>query len=367
MKTSAHAIVIGAGPAGTAAALALLNANVRVTIFDHTPFPRHRPGETLPPAIEPLLAKLNAASLLKKLATIRYDAHWVAWGQSTPIRAPFDDQAQWRGVQLPRDRWDHAMLQLAIARGAAFVAQSAPEMTLDRTRRLQFDDARFDMNTFVVDCSGASRWLARRLDIGVRQVSRPLVAQYGYARGHATEEVRAHLPLIRTEGKGFTWLAEVAPDRFHWTHVAPHHAHPPQDWRPHEFAGLTIEKRYGADVTWRTLNQTAGRRWFVAGDAAVTLDPSSGHGVMRAMMSGMMAAHLIVAVANEHMPEADAASFYQSWLAEWFAQDANAMRNNYLDGGLFDPLIAPSPPATPTKTPSIHRRRIDDSARTGTY
>lgn len=261
------------------------------------------------------------------------------------------------------------MLQLAIARGATFNAQSAPEMTLDRTRRLQFDDARFDMNTFVVDCSGASRWLARRLDIAVRQVSRPLVAQYGYARGQVDDGVRAHLPMIRTEREGFTWLAEVAPDRFHWTHVAPHHAHPPQDWRPDEFAGLTIEKRYGADVTWRTLHQTAGRRWFVAGDAAATLDPSSGHGVLRAMMSGMMAAHLIVAIANEHMPEHDGASFYQNWLADWFAHDANAMRKNYLDGGLFDPLHAPATSAVPITEIKTHFARSSRSsgARTGTY
>jgi flavin-dependent dehydrogenase len=364
MKALPHVIVIGAGPAGTATALALLNANATVTLFDHTPFPRHRPGETLPPAIEPLLAKLHATSVPKQYATLRHDAHWVAWGQHTPVRVPFGDDANWHGAQVPRDRWDHAMLQLAIERGAAFVPQSPPEMALDRNRRLQFYDARFDANTFVVDCSGASRWLARRLDIAVRQVSRPLVAQYGYARGRMTDDVRAKLPMIRTEHDGWTWLAEVAPDRFHWTHVAPHHAHPPHDWHPAEFAGLTIEKRYGADVTWRTLDETAGRRWFVAGDAAAILDPSSGHGMLRAMMSGMMAAHLILATASEHMPESNAATFYQNWLADWFAHDANAMRQNYLDGGLFDPLITP---AAQPRVRDDHRGRVNLGARTATY
>ena len=49
--------VVGAGPAGSAAATHLAHAGWRVVIVDRSVFPRDKPcAESLSPAVEPLLA-----------------------------------------------------------------------------------------------------------------------------------------------------------------------------------------------------------------------------------------------------------------------------------------------------------------------
>lgn len=63
--------------------------------------------------------------------------------------------------------------------------------------------------------------------------------------------------------------------------------------------------------------KVAGLGWFLAGDAAVVLDPSSSHGVLRAIMTGMMAGHLVSQQTFNNAPTALCARSYQRWLAEW--------------------------------------------------
>jgi hypothetical protein len=66
------------------------------------------------------------------------------------------------------------------------------------------------------------------------------------------------------------------------------------------------------------------------------LDPAASHGVLKAIMSGMMAAHLILRVyAGEATPDAAAAT-YSAWLREWFRADTTELRRFYRE--------LPSPP-----------------------
>jgi len=63
-----------------------------------------------------------------------------------------------------------------------------------------------------------------------------------------------------------------------------------------------------------------GQGYFVVGDAAAVLDPSSSHGVLKALMSGMMAAHLIGRI-YAGAEEERARAAYQSWGSGWFDHD----------------------------------------------
>jgi flavin-dependent dehydrogenase len=98
---------------------------------------------------------------------------------------------------------------------------------------------------------------------------------------------------------------------------------------PPELAGLVPSGGVRReDVSWRRAGRVAGAGFFLAGDAAGVLDPASSHGVLRAVMGGMMAGHLaarVVAGADEVV----AAAEYQNWLAEWFDRDAARLRQWY--------------------------------------
>src|SRR5262249_38194965 len=112
---------------------------------------------------------------------------------------------------------------------------------------------------------------------------------------------------------------------------------PDGEWVPQELRGLlAIARPRGADVTWRMASETARPGWFMVGDSAATLDPTSSHGVLRALMSGMMAGHLIAGVLDGMAPAAEAARAYHSWIAGWFQTDAERMASFYRELGIAD-------------------------------
>jgi flavin-dependent dehydrogenase len=74
--------------------------------------------------------------------------------------------------------------------------------------------------------------------------------------------------------------------------------------------------------------------WFIVGDAACLLDPLSSKGVLRAMMSGIAAGHLIANVLDGCIAAKAAANAYQHWLSEWFAQEAVRLAAFYRQLGI---------------------------------
>jgi flavin-dependent dehydrogenase len=66
--------------------------------------------------------------------------------------------------------------------------------------------------------------------------------------------------------------------------------------------------------------ETARPGWFMVGDSAATLDPTSSHGVLKALMSGMMAGHLIAGVLDGMAPAEEAAMAYHAWMPAGFGR-----------------------------------------------
>ena len=109
-----------------------------------------------------------------------------------------------------------------------------------------------------------------------------------------------------------------------------HGPRPPNDWSPVEFSGLRpMQQRRGIDVSWTIANPTAGPGYFLTGDAASVVDPLSSHGILKAVMSGMKAAHHSAAVLRCVVSPDAAANAYHTWLARWFFQDLSRLGEFY--------------------------------------
>jgi flavin-dependent dehydrogenase len=328
------AVIVGGGPAGAAAALTLLDAQIPVTIVEREPFPRYRPGETLHPGVEPLLDKLGVAENLHAAEYVRHLGVWSGWGGSMQF-IPYgeDSHGPWRGYQATRGDFDHWLLEIACNRGANLVAGHASGVLCNSS-----DDVAGVMTsvgpvraTYVIDCSGGSHTLARQLQIPIVRHSPQLVARFGYVSGCFDGPA----PSICADKYGWTWVAEVKPNRFQWTRVTEAHNRPDPAWIPTGLRGLEAEPSRGADVTWRMAKTVAGPGYFLTGDSATVLDPSSSHGVLRAIMSGMMAAHLAVRHLCSGVDAQDCAAAYQDWLTRWFLQDVKEMSSAYRMANLF--------------------------------
>jgi flavin-dependent dehydrogenase len=329
-SVDADVVVVGGGPAGSAAAIACATRGVDVVLCERQRSGRDRPGETLHPGIEPLLRQLGIADRLAEVVGARHEGLWVEWG--TPRRfEPFGGDATepWSGFQAWRADFDALLLIRAREVGVEVRQPCAVSGVLMRDGApctLSTTEGPIDAR-MVVDASGTARWLARCLGVDSPAWSPRLIARYGYVEGSCP--VYDDAPSLVGDSSGWTWTALVRPRLYQWTRVS-FDGPPRPEWLPRHLLGLKPRAHSrGADVTWRMAKEAAGPRWFMVGDAAATLDPTSSHGVLKAVMSGMMAGHLIAAVLDRKTPAPATAAAYHDWLAGWFSADAAKLAQFY--------------------------------------
>ncbi|YCM47077.1 NAD(P)/FAD-dependent oxidoreductase (plasmid) [Verrucomicrobiaceae bacterium 227] len=325
-------MIIGAGPAGCAAGILLARAGWTVRLFEAAEFPRHRPGESLHPGIEPLLEKLGVAEAVNAAGFLRFPGIRVAWADCTERFDAFgeDERGAWLGYQAWRPKFDAILLEEAKARGV-IVHQPCRVLKVltedERVVGVATDQGEF-RSRWVVDGSGRRSLLARQLAVGSTAYSEPMHASYGYVEGANEACTKFGIPLIRRDQSGWTWLARVTENLCAWVTVDLgekgdlQKKSPPRELQ--EF-GKSHRIR-GADVTWRVSNRLAGEGWFLIGDAAGSLDPTSAHGVLRGIMSGMQAASLINSSREQGVKEGECARRYSDWMRAWFNEDMRRMR-----------------------------------------
>jgi flavin-dependent dehydrogenase len=347
----ADVLIAGGGPGGGAAAIACAMRGLRVILCERERFTKERPGETLHPGIEPLLAQLGAADRLAQVVGARHSGIWIEWGGPRRFEAFGEDtDGPWSGFQAWRADFDALLLE----RARELRVEVRQPCAIGALR--EHGDGRRLVETsqgpvtarLLVDATGRTRWLGRALGIASPARSMPLHARYGYAEGACP--ARDEAPALVADEAGWTWTAMVRPNLYQWTRLAFDGTQPSAEWMPEELRGLKPRgASRGADVTWRLTDETAGPGWFIVGDAAALLDPASSHGVLRAIMSGMMAAHLGEAVLTGKAPAGEAASMYRRWLSDWFEADASHLARFYAELGVdILPTGIPTPAGVAT-------------------
>ncbi len=334
----ADVVVVGGGPAGSAAAIACATRGLGVILCERERIFRERPGETLHPGAEPLVAQLGLADRLAPFVHARHPGIWVDWNGKRRFEAfGADARGPWSGFHVWRADFDDMLLARAkevgveVRRpcGVSGVIAAAGEMCGVETARGPV------AARVIVDASGRARWLGRALDVASCVRSPRLVARYGYAEGFCPS--RDDAPMIKGDASGWTWTARVRDGTYQWTRLSLR-SRPDANWMPEEFRGLRPRAASrGADVTWRIAERVARPGWFMVGDAAATLDPSSAHGVLKALMSGLAAGHLIAGALGGKLPPEAAALAYCQWLGGWFERDVAELVKFYraLDRSLF--------------------------------
>lgn len=325
-------VVIGGGPAGAAAAIACATRGLSVTLLERDAFDSERPGETMHPGVRPVLEQLGLGARLDTLATALHAGVHVQWGDAPERFQPYgaDENGAWLGFQLWRQDFDQAMLEVAAAAGVRIRQPCAVrDVTVENgvVRSVETDEGPL-RPALVIDASGRSRQLARRLGLSHSEYSRRLVARYGYVTGSCP--LRDDAPRIVGDATGWTWTARIRDGLYQWTRVNFEEAPVDDGWSPDEFRGMAaLSRTRGADVTWRIADRLAGENWFLVGDAAATLDPTSARGVLKSLLTGMMAGHLASASLSGKIPAATAAQAYDDWLKDWFRKDVQQMASFY--------------------------------------
>jgi flavin-dependent dehydrogenase len=279
--------VIGAGPAGCAAAIWAAERGLSVILVDRFESPRVRPGECLHPGIEALFRDLGVLEEVLSRCQVRPMGRTVLVGAEPRVESfGSDAEGPWRAFHVARADLDSILRRRAQRLGVALRihrTQLAPVVIDGAIKGIDLGGEMLRC-AFVIDASGQSAWLTRALRRQLIAAAPRMTAFYGYAFGRLADEQMFH-----ADAAGWQWIAQVSPGVLNWTsmyfgvHKRPH---PPDAISSLSPCGISG----GADVTWRMAPQVAGRSYFVVGDAAAITDPASGNGVLRAVMSGIKAA-----------------------------------------------------------------------------
>jgi flavin-dependent dehydrogenase len=329
-RYDADVVVIGGGPAGSAAAITCAKRGLSVIVLERDRVFGERPGETMHPGVRPILEQLGLGSRIDALATGLHSGIWIEWGGPARFQAfGSDESGPWQGFHLWRPDFDGAMLSVASEAGADVrmgITVSGIGEEQGTVRQIETDHGPV-IARMVIDATGRARHVARQLEISFEARSPRLIARYGYVTGSCP--ARDDAPKISGDMSGWTWTARIRDSLYQWTRVDFNDV-AKDDWLPEEFRGLRPHSRTrGADVTWRIAERPAGPNWFMAGDAAATLDPTSSRGVLKSILTGIMAGHLADAAIGGKLTPQQAASSYHQWLLDWFNKDVTQMEQFY--------------------------------------
>lgn len=318
------AVVAGGGPAGAAAGIVCALAGLRTCILERTRFPRDRPGESLHPGAETLFRQLGVSAAVEAMGFARHRGIGIETGTAMQFE-PFSTVAgeTWLGFLAWRAELDHILLERARSLGCE-VRQACALLDIGARRgemwSLRAAQASI-RSRFVIDAGGGSHWMARRLRMPVTRLTPLLIAHCAYR----TVADKIHPgPLFQECESGWSWRAMARAGLENWTAVSLDPGHTPV--RPEGFDPLTHTR---TDVTWRFVSDCAGPGYFITGDAAAVIDPAGSHGVLRALMSGILAGNLAAQLCRGTITGAAATECYRQWMLGWFLRDAVGLTSRY--------------------------------------
>nr|WP_298373148.1 NAD(P)/FAD-dependent oxidoreductase [uncultured Halomonas sp.] len=185
-------VIIGAGPAGAAAASQLTGLGHEVRVLERSHFPRFSIGESLLPQC---MSYLETAGLLETVQAANYQfkngAAFTCGTRTTAIDFREKFTPGWGTTyQIERADFDHRLIQAAADRGAKVdFGVTVTDVRPDATRpRVSYVDENGKTTTltarFLLDASGYGRVLARKLDLERDPRLEPRMAVFTHVEDH---------------------------------------------------------------------------------------------------------------------------------------------------------------------------------------
>lgn len=312
--------IVGAGPAGLAAAIAISRQGRSVLVADARPAERDRIGESCPPDLLMCIEQLGLTRRFRAGGHRPFPGYTSVWGRAAPGHNDFIVSPLGPAWRLDRPVFDRMLAEAAEESGA----ELRWSLRFTEARRIEGGfELDFEQSTrtvragFVIDASGARARLARSLGVR-RHTDDTLLAWVRFSRiidGHLTRRV-----LIEAAPEGWWYAARLPDGRLvdmlvtdkatlsalratgrdtalrQTTLVGP------------ALDGLTLAEPH--DIRWPIdsgrLEQVEGDGWMAIGDAAASFDPIAAQGVYKALQDGLAAGRAVAGSQDEHTPAVEA-------------------------------------------------------------
>jgi flavin-dependent dehydrogenase len=313
-------VVVGAGPAGCAAARLLAGWEYPVLVVDRGGDDRRALAESIPPSADRVLAALGMLTSIQDAGFHPWRGNTVWWGTADPRVETFAPGAA--GYQVRRSAFDARLRQLAREAGAELrpglvrhvdLGGTMPVVEVAHDGHVKRLDARL-----VLDCSGRSGVLARP-DFRRAASTHRTIALAGIWQGTEwpIEGGDSHT-WVASYADGWAWSVPTDPrTRYVTLMIDPARSDltrgqssreiylrelgKVRPFEPALAAATLVEGPWGADASPYDAREYAGPSFLLVGDAGSFIDPLSSFGVKKALASGWLAA--IVAHTTLSRPE----------------------------------------------------------------
>lgn len=319
-KTIHTIAIIGAGPAGSSCAIALLKAGFKVQLLDNSKTGKFHIGESIPPDMNLLLKNLGVyESFLAETHEPCYGScsYWGSElrGYNDSLLSPYG-----HGWHLDRQKFNQFLVEEASKLGAIILrnctyknstkTESGYHLFMEGKNK-QFDPIEAD---FVIDASGTRSVFAS--EYGSTQIKDTSLVCLGMRfRNKGGREISKLTHLESTEN-GW-WYAARIPDEnllvtlYTTSEVVKNlELHKLENWvnllqqapnTSHWIRGMEpIEtKMIGFKAPSFCLSSVVGEAWMAIGDAATCFDPITSQGIIKSVTQGIRAAEIITHHATE--------------------------------------------------------------------
>ena len=209
--------IVGAGPAGCALGILLARQGADVTLFDDGRHPELLVGESLVPAVVPILRRLGMEEETAGFSCVKPGVSFI-WSPDSRFRVTFKRFAPAvfpYAYNIPRPRFDEAMLAKAIASGVRHVSVRGQLQPLDASatgaelalapETLAAAPALGGRPPhLIVDATGRARQVARVLAIPAQLGPRKDVAHFAHFEGFHWDDAPGQVLIARAEA-GWSW------------------------------------------------------------------------------------------------------------------------------------------------------------------
>lgn len=318
------AVVIGGGPAGSAAARLLAAWGHSVVILDN-PAPRSRGlAESIPPSTRKLLSEVGVLEDVERAHFYRSSGNTVWWATHDPRLETFSATGPapaTLGYQVFRPAFDRVLIQSAESAGADV-------RTPARVRSVSFGGERAFVDfehrgsqatiasRFVLDCSGRAGIVGRRFRRA--QPGHRTFALVGVWHSRTWDLPDDTHTLVETCENGWAWSVPMSTTTRHVGLMVGHGRNYQAELAKtthlrRTLAAATLQREWACDASLYFSETYAGPQFLLVGDAGSFIDPLSSFGVKKALASAWLAAIVAHTTLVHPEREAIARDFFSNW------------------------------------------------------
>ncbi len=295
--------IVGGGPAGLSAAIALAHGGANVALFDATPAARRiRRIETLQARLRPALSRIGAGGAIEAADAIASPEVASLWADPSPYERPSIIDPWGPAIHVERGTFRSALAEVAAAAGVRLFCGARARATAEHKGwRLTCGTRAVVEAPFLILATGRDA-LPIAAPVARHSVDR-LVAVFAQARHrHGDRDSRL---VVEAAHSGW-WYRCPSPQGFQIVFLSDADlvraaARAADDWFMNFLAATEIGKGMIVDDPVRMVaadtycrEAVTGHEVIVIGDAAMAGDPLAGVGVTWSVTSGLRAAEIVL-------------------------------------------------------------------------